>query len=157
MFVLSILGFLALIPLGAVTRHETRFLPFGFSPIDYLLAVMVLLNVWAAQSMRFERLLAVARPMQRSAVMTFGLYLFHLPIVFCLLAVLPRSLSPALQVPIILVATLAIVAALTGPTEALKRWMKQSLVAIASTRLGPGAGKTIPVPVTMKGALDRAG
>ena len=121
LFVLSAIGFLALIPLGAMTRHETRFLPFGFSSVDYLMAVMVLLHIWAAQCLRLDRLLSLARPVQRSAVITFSLYLFHLPIVFFLLAILPRTLSPASRVPIIMAATLGAIIVFTGPTEILKR------------------------------------
>jgi len=64
---------------------------------------------------------------RRIADGTFTLYLIHLPIFMLFAAYLPYDHASAWQKLSLLVLTLAVAVALTGPTDALKRWMRNGL------------------------------
>ena len=128
LFIGSIVAFVALMPLGTATRHETPWLPFGFSPYDFPLAACVLVHLWAAQSLRLDRLQAWSRPIRASASISFVLYLTHLPLLFCMVALLPDWPLPIVAL-VGVTAALLFAAGLTGPTDRLRDLLRMKLPA----------------------------
>ncbi len=130
---------------GYKTRLDTPWLPVGFSLADYPLAACVAAIIWLADACRFpiERFESAIRTM---ASWTFSIYLYHVPILLFVVALLPFGIPPALRLGIALPATLIACAVFAQFTESRKAQFRTALEWMASPwrprRVSVAAGTT---------------
>ncbi|MCR5868801.1 acyltransferase [Aquincola sp. J276] len=116
-------GCLVLLPLffllGYRTRWSSPWLPVGFSPFDYPLALCVagLIGSFPGCAVRLGRLRSVV---VAAASCTFTLYLCHLPIMLLLAAALPHDWPAPIRLVLLLCLTLMACWALAQITERKK-------------------------------------
>lgn len=115
---------------GLFARADIRYLPTGFSPVDYVLGLLMGVNIYAAGSLKLP-FGALAQPIAAAAGITFTLYLFHLPILHLVSTYLPPGLSVPARGCLLMAATLLGVIVLSFVTERRKaqwRWFFRSLL-----------------------------
>jgi peptidoglycan/LPS O-acetylase OafA/YrhL len=127
---LALLGFAAR-ETGAIPSYgDVAYLPFAFSLADYIIGVGVALNLYAASSLAFAFLEPFKDGIRSAAGMTFSLYLFHLPIMFCVAAFMPPHLALPVRFGIMVVSSFLVSALLSRFTESRRDGLRKSLLAL---------------------------
>jgi len=94
-------------------------LPRNFTPMDYLLACAVAINIYSASFLQLP-FGALAKPITTCAGITFALYLLHLPILHLIAAYTPTGLSPPVRAAILIIGAVPIVVLLSLVSERRK-------------------------------------
>lgn len=99
---------------------------------DYLLGMLVIVNVLSARYCHFASLAKAAKPIRLAASFTFSLYLFHMPLLEFYSVVLHTDVHSLGAYALLLVTVLASVAALGMVTEwrkdVLRRWLERCVL-----------------------------
>ena len=109
---------------GSAADLPDFYLPPSISPADYLLGILLALNIVAASRLNFG-LTRLHRPIATAAGMTFALYLFHLPLLYLAAAFMPANLSVPERGLIAGGATLIAIVLLSFVTEGQKKRWRQ--------------------------------
>jgi peptidoglycan/LPS O-acetylase OafA/YrhL len=115
---------------GIAPVYFSIYLPFAFSLADYVIAAGVALNLYAAAGMGFAFLKPFKSPIRWTAGMSFSLYLFHLPLMYCVATFVPPGWPMALRFAIMVVSSFALSALLSLFTESRKDALKDGFLAL---------------------------
>jgi peptidoglycan/LPS O-acetylase OafA/YrhL len=123
---MAVLGFAAREG-GVLPAYGSDYLPFDYSLADYIIAAGIALNLYAASAMEFSFLKAFKALIRETAGVTFSLYLFHLPIMYCLATFLPQGLPLAVRFVTMVVVSFAVCVLLSRFTEHHKDGLRNLL------------------------------
>lgn len=132
----SILAYPLLIRLGvsSLLRRIDSFVPLGLGwsynfSWHYVVGFLTACNFIAFNSLHgIEILNRMAEPIRWLAAKTLSLYLFHLPILYCVAACWPGDRQPIVRSVVLIVGTLVAVYLLSLITEARKDWWRAMLL-----------------------------
>jgi len=108
------------------TRMTVRYLPLGFSPYDFLLAILAGLAIAIVKACALD-FRPFARPIRYLASNTLTLYLCHLPLLSFFSAALP-AMPIVERIAVLFVATLVTVDALARITEHRKHAVRRMML-----------------------------
>jgi peptidoglycan/LPS O-acetylase OafA/YrhL len=125
--ILLTLGGYAAREAGLIPSYSSDYLPFAYSLSDYVIGAGIALNLYAGSGMEFAFLRRFKTIIREAAGVTFSLYLFHLPIMYCLATFMPQGLPLAVRFATMVGASFVICAGLSRFTEhhkdGLRDWL----------------------------------